>query len=566
MRDTSAMPGVLHPPLRPRPTTSAAELAVHDALQRQLPEGWEAWHSLKLRAKGGKWEGEGDFVLAVPRRGMLVLEVKGGIVELRDGVWLQNGRPMVSPRDQAQTFARNLQLEVQKLGGGKVPFGIGCVFPEVAFSAGPECGDLRHAVLGQRQVAYLAEALPGLVEELIPKWPVPDEAKWRAALTRLWGESWKPSVGLRDRVDDASRRMIALDAEQLQVLDLAGENPRALVEGAAGTGKTVVARELCLRRAAEGQRVLYLCYTEALARELEQQLRETAFPPEVLRAVAVRQYAREQVGEEGPPSSPDTLEFWETISERALAHLPSARWDCVVVDEAQDLAAADWRFVEALAGEGGLWLFHDPRQSFWKERGIPASLRALPTLRLKKQQRCPLGVARLAERFAAFDAPANAPEDTAGDRPALRLVVGEEAALLPRLASTLDLLLAQGVRPEEIAVLSLGGQKRSVLQHLDVVGGHRLVRCDAPDAGSAVVADTFLRFKGLERPFVVVAELEGGLGHKFDTRMHIALTRATVGVRILCTAAELDRDTRLASLRDGRADEGGGANNSSSPD
>jgi hypothetical protein len=63
-----------------------------------------------------------------------------------------------------------------------------------------------------------------------------------------------------------------------------------------------------------------------------------------------------------------------------------------------------------------------------------------------------------------------------------------------------------------------------------------------------VVADTFLRFKGLERPFIVVAELDGGLGHRFGTRMHIALTRATVGVRVLCSPDELDKDERLRGL------------------
>ena len=87
-----------------------------------------------------------------------------------------------------------------------------------------------------------------------------------------------------------------------------------------------------------------------------------------------------------------------------------------------------------------------------------------------------------------------------------------------------------------------------MLQHLDQLGGHKLVRCDSPEASGAVVADTFLRFKGLERPFVIIAELGGGLDHKFDVRMHIALTRATQGVRILCTTAELDRDPRLSAL------------------
>ena len=57
---------------------------------------------------------------------------------------------------------------------------------------------------------------------------------------------------------------------------------------------------------------------------------------------------------------------------------------------------------------------------------------------------------------------------------------------------------------------------------------------DDERAASQVVADTFLRFKGLERPFVIVAEVAKGRTTEFGTRMHIALTRGTVGVTLIC--------------------------------
>ena len=39
------------PRSQPRPTDSHAEQRVHDALKRQLPPGWSAWHSLRIRTK-----------------------------------------------------------------------------------------------------------------------------------------------------------------------------------------------------------------------------------------------------------------------------------------------------------------------------------------------------------------------------------------------------------------------------------------------------------------------------------------------------------------------------------
>lgn len=59
--------------------------------------------------------------------------------------------------------------------------------------------------------------------------------------------------------------------------------------------------------------------------------------------------------------------------------------------------------------------------------------------------------------------------------------------------------------------------------------GMRLhVKPDSPQASSSVVVETFLRFKGLERPFVIITELGGKHVTHYETRMHIALTRATV--------------------------------------
>lgn len=71
------MAGHVFPPDAPRDRTNRGERTVHAALVHHLPDGWTAWNSLRVRG-GGDWEGEGDFVVACPARGLLVLEVKNG--------------------------------------------------------------------------------------------------------------------------------------------------------------------------------------------------------------------------------------------------------------------------------------------------------------------------------------------------------------------------------------------------------------------------------------------------------------------------------------------------------
>ncbi len=91
----------------PRHTESEAEQKVYNALKSSLPKGWYAWHSLRLRTRKRGEFSEADFIIADPNRpGLLMLEVKGGQIEQRDGQWYQNSVQLKSsPLDQAQDKA-----------------------------------------------------------------------------------------------------------------------------------------------------------------------------------------------------------------------------------------------------------------------------------------------------------------------------------------------------------------------------------------------------------------------------------------------------------------------------
>jgi len=135
------VPGRIHPSDGPRPTASEAERTFYRALKEQLPECWTAWHSLRVRGTGNE-EGEGDFVIAIPGRGFVVVEVKGGAVCVQGGRWLQNGSPMdAPPLSQAHKVARALK---ERLEARHVParFAVAVAFPDVSFDKPPTEGNL----------------------------------------------------------------------------------------------------------------------------------------------------------------------------------------------------------------------------------------------------------------------------------------------------------------------------------------------------------------------------------------------------------------------------------------
>src|SRR5205823_2676193 len=63
--------------------------------------------------------------------------------------------------------------------------------------------------------------------------------------------------------------LVALTDDQYSVLDMISENSRSLVEGPAGTGKTLLALEFARRACQSGQRTIFLCYSRLLGTWLE---------------------------------------------------------------------------------------------------------------------------------------------------------------------------------------------------------------------------------------------------------------------------------------------------------
>ena len=395
-------PGI-HPRDTFRPTSSKAEQAVWSALRKHMPPGWYGWHSLRIRDRYA-YEGEGDFILAHPDRGFLVLEVKGGQVEQRDGRWFQNGEPMPkAPLEQGTGFARKLSLRLRDANCAAPAYGAAVCFPDTYVGAQPSQDNLTGLVIGQGELPYLEDALPPMMTRAFPE-ARPAKGHWIEALHRLWGETWVPSLALGTRAKEALDRRLGLDPTQLEVLDGLLDNDRALVQGGAGSGKTLVAAEMARRLAGAGQKVLLLCFTAPLQKWLASRLDGSGVD-----VVTVSGLAKRLVDSSGgAPAAPviTGVEAWGDLFARASDHC-RRDWDVVIVDEAQDLQFEAWVLVSNLAEGKRLFAFHDPGQGFWVDRKPPRDL-FKAFYPLPRQLRGPPGVRALSDRILGkpFDAAA----------------------------------------------------------------------------------------------------------------------------------------------------------------
>jgi hypothetical protein len=185
---TSSLSPGLWPREVPRYTESEAEKKVYKVLQSNLPEGWYAWHSLRLRTRKDAQFTEADFVIADPKRpALLILEVKGGKIELVSGHWHQNGKLLqTAPLDQSFKFLNKLIERFKEVNVERPRIGVAVCFPDTLFSRQPTNDDLEGIVIGAQDLPYLDKILGDVMERAVPH-ASPVGGRWLDALHAFWG-------------------------------------------------------------------------------------------------------------------------------------------------------------------------------------------------------------------------------------------------------------------------------------------------------------------------------------------------------------------------------------------
>ncbi len=124
----------------------------------------------------------------------------------------------------------------------------------------------------------------------------------------------------------------------------------------------------------------------------------------------------------------------------------------------------------------------------------------------------------------------------------------EEGKIHAEVGYEINNLLGEGFKGSEIAVISLRGKNLEAnIIYQEKLGGHKVALATDEMAREHIVCDTFMRFKGLERPALIVTDIRY-VEDRYATRMNIALTRALGVVRIIDTKEALKKDLVLLQL------------------
>lgn len=536
----------LYPRNVPRPTDSAGEIILYNALNKSLPKGWYAWHSLRIRTNRN-WNGEGDFIIGVPERGIIIIEVKSGNISQIDGRWFQNGIPLPdSPLEQLLEYREKFFTRCREIGCDHGQVEPVVCFPDISFIKEPSEDDLRGHLIGAQDIPYIGEWLEDFSERWLSPARKPPTGLWVDQIHSLWGENWVPSVTLGQELREHRQTFMELDCQQLEVFDRLMSNRRIRVHGPAGSGKTVLARQCAIKESCEGRKVLYLCYTEPLAKWLSH-----GFETERIRVNTVKKFAAGLLKHSGEITSfPKTTEEWMSTPYSAINIIPDeSPWDTIVIDEAQDMTEEDWLLIELLLKEHiSCYVFYDQSQTFWPERRLPEFVTTFMEYPLGKQYRSKDGIWEFAQMYAGKSQNKELVNKAISDGIIKIITINNPNRLKIEIGNEINRLKGQNVALEDIVIISLAGETRSSVIHWNEINGQKLCRADAEEAATNLVNDTFLRVKGLERPVVIIVEHELSVDKNIDVRMHIALSRATDAVRIILSEESAEKDNCISCL------------------
>lgn len=266
-------------PATPRThATESLENIMFEALEKKLPENYYVFHSLKIITVTDSVvkESETDFVIFCPDRGILCLEAKAGHVKYDGGTW-RYGSGIEMSHDGPYNQAANSKYRLlDYIKGSSKELLKKCKMLHAVWFPSVSQRELRHEILPPESLIDITLTKEDLMDPLpsierIFSMDLPNriqtnlsEAESEQLLRKVLCPSFDLVPALSFEHDLKKQVFHKMLSEQTCVLNYLVEQKTAVIQGAAGTGKTLIALEKARRHAENGEKVLFLCYNKFL--------------------------------------------------------------------------------------------------------------------------------------------------------------------------------------------------------------------------------------------------------------------------------------------------------------
>lgn len=521
------------------------EQVVKRELQRQLPDDWivvcDVSYSWREEA-GYIRDGQADFVVLAPNKGLVVIEVKGsrGISVTDGGDWLLHKRDgskqkITPPPEQATRNSYNLTSKLADLLGHKFfpgLFGWVVVYPNGNVT-GPL--DMYHpnSVVSKRNLGSLKKIV---LTTLRDRGPESLAVQFNRSLAEKCGKFLVNGNFIVEPTDteleseETTHQVENLTEQQFAALKGIFELRDVGVIGPAGSGKTLLAIWRLQAALDEGKSAIYVCFNKALAQFLRLKF------PDVASSIHSVDKLFTDLTSARNDGSP--FFFTHTLPERVIDQVNDYQHDLIIVDEGQDFLGERvfaLRFLLKDSGRSQFLMFSDFNQSLYHDA---EEMQNWPDVTFKLVHNCrnPIGINTATNAICGTDF-RSMPGMTEGLPPTVSLVKSDKVVALQAWATAYELYPRGGS-----VILSPLALDNSCMGGADRVWHKLELTTDLAKLGEEgyVFFSTIKSFKGLEAAHVILVDMNlpdtsKALG-KED--IFVALTRATSRLDIITSTEE----------------------------
>ena len=536
--------------------TPSAEIKFYEVCAK-LKGDFHVFHSVAwiTRSEDGALDGEADFLICHPDRGLLVVEVKGGRIraDYRTGRWTsidRNGQEhdIKDPFRQSMNGKFNVLSKFKehrdwaRLGLKRISVGHAAFFPDVDNGRALQGPNAPIEIIGDRSDLltlddWLDQAFSYWSSDVANSQANPLGSGGVQLMQRIFARvvEARPLLSAQIILDESKR--LHLTNRQIQTLALLSKQRRVAISGGAGTGKTVLAVEKAKRLADEGFKTLLTCYNVPLAEHLEEvcrghgNLEVVGFHRLSKRIVdkAGREHERDFIAE--AKASFPNLDLWDHYFPIAAAYaldVGGERYDAIVVDEGQDFGEEYWLPIEQLLRDinsSPLYIFHDENQDVYtRVSSFPAD--ASP-ITLPFNCRNTKAIHEAAYRY--YNGPLISPPEL--DSEDIQILAAPDLrSQAKKIRDFISRLITVEKVPSASIVVLIGDRMRrrnyeNALRRLLLPSG--LSWIDVSNAmRSGVAVETVARFKGLESDILVLWGLDELPRDERRETLYVGISRA----------------------------------------
>lgn len=523
---------------------------------------WMVFHSLDLAPFNRHRRTEIDFVVLIPDVGLLCIEVKSHREIVFDGSWYP---PSIkkSPFTQAQDarFALHRRLKDRLPTLANTPVVHCCIFPSAYFPVAKNLVIQPFEVMDKKRFDECSgpddfcSKIKAMATLAIKHDPQLSQIK-KSLTSKQFNDFLHFCYPIRkrrpERVIEREQRIHDLNrmlrVQQAPIINLTNFNSRTLVEGGAGTGKTLIGLEVARRKAEEGLRVGYLCFNQLIGKWIENELAKDQNP--MLIAGSAYSVMMSLLGIDKPDVA--NQKFWSGLCLQIQdqltdpKHKHESTFDYLILDEAQDiLSRPDLMECLDLLIEGGfnsgsyliLGDFINQVLSSTEELKKPLNDIRNVSARWVLSENCrnykAIGQVAMTLSMANESTYKGYMRAGGGLQNWELAIYNNDNEQINIVTEYIKKALIQDFRPEEISILSFGNKETSISTQLKNISEFRM--CPAwmfEDSG--IKLSTIPSYKGLENKVIIITDIFPNDSNFDRNRFYTGLTRATEKVLILC--------------------------------